>query len=569
MGSHRLPRLGQARHTTLNRKMLTVKAGSRYSEIAEVLGRHGVGFLAAAVGISAWLPTRRNSADGAGQHRTVPERLRLALEELGPTFVKLGQLLSTRPDLLPPAYIVELAKLQDAAPPVAAETIIEAITAELGKGPDEIFTVFDTRPLASASIGQAHTAVLADGTSVVVKVRRPDAVRKVNEDLEILQNLADRAGRLWEPARSYNVHGLVQEFSQTLRAELDYLREGRNAERFAKNFERRPEVSIPRVFWETTTSRVLTLERVSGIRITDVGALDAAGIDRSALAKTGARLMLRMIFEDGFFHADPHPGNLFVQPDGSITLIDFGMVGEIDPELQDKFVDFLVAFTRRRPEELADALIRLSVTRGTGDEDRLRERLTSFVADYSGKPLSELGFAHLSSELLGIVREQRMQLPREVALIFKVLIMIEGIGVQLDPDYDLLGVLTPYVRRLLKDRLSFASITERVFGASADAGALMVELPTRLRRILERADRSGIEVHLRAAELEPLVTRTERIGNRLVAGLIAAALINGVGELVVGGKRWRSWESALMGAGLTAMTSLTGYLVWTSRHHRR
>lgn len=544
---------------------------SRYQEIAETLGRHGMGFLATAVGVNSWMRTAQDSptAHPASPARTVPERLRLVLEDLGPTFVKLGQLLSTRPDLLPPDYIAELSKLQDAAPPVATEAITEAIRAELGADPQEIFAEFDESPLASASIGQAHTAVLADGTEVVVKVRRPDAVRKVNEDLEILQNLADRAGRIWEPARTYNIHGLVQEFAQTLRAELDYLREARNAERFTANFAGRTDVSIPRVFRETTTSRVLTLERVSGIRINDVAALDAAGVDRPALARTGARLMLRMIFEHGFFHADPHPGNLFVQPDGSITLIDFGMVGDLEPELQDRFVDFLIAFTRRQPEELADALTDLSVTKGIGDRDQLRESLTSFVADYSDKPLSEVSFAHLASELLGIVRQQRLQLPREVALIFKVLIMMEGIGVQLDPNYDLMGVLTPYVRRLLKERLSLAAVSQRLLRASGDTGALMIEMPTRLRRILNRMDRSGIEVHLRAAELEPLVARTERIGNRLVAGLIAAALINGVGDLVVSEKRWRSWEGALLAAGVTVVSSLTGYLLLTSRHRRR
>jgi ubiquinone biosynthesis protein len=500
---------------------------------------------------------------------TVPERLRLVLEELGPTFVKLGQLLSTRPDLLPPAYIAELSKLQDAAPPVSIEAITETIRAELGADPSQIFAEFDDRPLASASIGQAHSAVLTDGTAVVVKVRRPDAVRVVNEDLEILQNLADRASRHWEPARSYNVHGLVQEFSKTLRAELDYLSEAGNAERFAANFHDNADVSIPRVFRDTTTSRVLTLERVFGTRIDDVAALDAAGINRSALASTGTRIMLRMIFEDGFFHADPHPGNLFVQADGSITLIDFGMVGEVKPELQESLTEFLIAITHQRPEELADALLDLSVTTGSGDHDQLRDRLASFVADYSDKSLSEISFTNLASQLLTIVREQRLQLPREVPLIFKVLVMMEGLGVQLDPRYDLMGDLATFVRGLLKKQLSFAALSQRLLQASADTGALMIETPARLRRILERADRSGIEVHLRAAELDPLVTRAERIGNRLIAGLIAAALINGVGGLVTSEKRWRRWEGVLLGAGATVVSTLTGYILMTSRRRRR
>ncbi|MGB3375397.1 MAG: AarF/ABC1/UbiB kinase family protein [Microbacterium sp.] len=542
---------------------------SRYQEIADTLARHGLGFLAGAVGISRWIPSRRGDVKLASdQPYTTPQRVRLALEELGPTFVKLGQLLSTRPDLLPPAYITELSKLQDAAPPVVAEEIRQTIREELGSEPEQLFASFEWAPLASASIGQAHTATLADGTAVVVKVRRPDAVRQVNEDLEILTNLAERAARAWEPARIYNVPGIVQAFAQTLRAELDYLREAQNAERFAADFADRPDVVIPRVYWETTTSRVLTLERMTGIKINDLTQLDAAGVDRRELARTGTELVLRMLFEHRFFHADPHPGNLFVHPNGDLALIDFGMVGEITEELYERLADFFVAFTSRNPTALADALIDLSVTRGAVDQDALRVGLSSFIARYSGRPLSEIHFTQMTTDLLRMVREHHLQLPSEASLVFKVLIMIEGIGVQLDPDFDLNTVLTRYSRRLMREQLSVATLMKRMSSASVDTGALFLEMPGRLRRLLANVDRNGIEVHLRAAELDPLVGRAERIGNRLVAGMIAAALINGVGQLVVHENRWRSWASALMGAGLTAVTALGGYLVWTFRRRQ-
>ena len=543
----------------------------RYQEIADTLVRHGLGFLAGAVGVTRWIPAGRTAdrrVDPEGGPYTTPQRIRLALEELGPTFVKLGQLLSTRPDLLPPAYIAEFSKLQDAAPPVPAEAIRRTIREELGADPEELFASFEWTPLASASIGQAHTATLADGTEVVVKVRRPDAVRQVNEDLEILTNLAERAARAWEAARTYNIPGIVQEFAQTLRAELDYLREARNAERFAANFADRPEVVIPRVHWDTTSSRVLTLERMTGTKISDIAQLDADGVDRRRLARTGTELMLQMLFEDRFFHADPHPGNMFVHPDGSIALIDFGMVGEISEELYEKFAAFFIAFTERDPAALADALIDLSVTRGSVDEDALRIGLTSFVGRYSGRPLSELHFSQMATDLLRMVREQRLQLPGPVSLVIKVLMMIEGIGVQLDPDFDLNAVLTRYARRLTREQLSLEALLRRMGSGSADAGALLVEAPGRVRRLLAQVDRNGLEVHLRAAELDPLVGRAERIGNRLVAGMIVAALINGLGQLVVHENRWRSWTSALMGAGLTAVTALGGYLAWTTKRRR-
>jgi ubiquinone biosynthesis protein len=244
-------------------------------------------------------------------------------------------------------------------------------------------------------------------------------------------------------------------------------------------------------------------------------------------------------------------------------------VGEIDEELRDQLVDFLLAFTVRDPDALAAALVELSVTRGAVDRDTFRDRLSSFVAQYSGMPLSEIHFTHLITTLLQLLREQHLQLPQKVSLVLKVLIMIEGIGIQLDPEFDLNTVLTPYARRMVRERLSLSTIAKRLERASIDTAALLLELPVQLRRGLRAVDRGGFEVHLRAAELDPLVGRLERIGNRLVAGMITAALINGVGQLVGRDKRWRSWDTGFMGAGLTIITTLGGYLAWTAQRRRK
>ncbi|MFF2633819.1 ABC1 kinase family protein [Microbacterium sp. NPDC058021] len=543
----------------------------RYQEIADTLARHGFGFLAGELGITRRLAARRGTAGGDTDPQRLPnapERLRLVLEDLGPTFVKLGQLLSTRPDLLPPAYIAEMAKLQDAAPPIPAEQVRATIREELGADPEELFATFEWTPMASASIGQVHTATLTDGTAVVVKVRRPDVVRQVQEDLDILNNIATRAARVWETARTYDIPGIMREFGDTLRAELDYLREARNAERFATNFAERPEVIIPRVYWDTTTSRVLTLERMSGIKVSDRDGLDAAGIDPRQVAVTGANIVLTMIFDDRFFHADLHPGNLFVQPHGRIALIDFGMVGEISEELSDKLADVFIASATRNTGSLASALIDLSVAQTSIDRRALRASLSSLFAQYSDRALGDIHFTRLATDLLRVVREHRLQLPQEISLVVRALLVTEGVGVQLDPRFELNSVLTPFARRLIREKLSVAAIAKRVSRASMDAGALLLELPTRLRRLLEVMDQSGIEVHLRAAELDPLMGRAERIGNRLVAGVITAALINGLGQVIARDSRLRTWKSALTGAGITAFTTLSGYLLWTARRHR-
>lgn len=301
----------------------------RYRQIAGTLARHGLGYLVGVLGLERFVPFHR----GLLKHPrrtlpyTQPEHVRMALEELGATFIKLGQILSTRTDLLPPAYQAEFAKLQDAAPTIPMEAVRATLLAELGKPVEAVFATFDPTPLAAASIGQAHAATLPDGTEVVVKVRRPGVVEQVEEDLEILQHLAATASRRFEPASQYDLVGLIQEFAETLRAELDYLREGHNAERFAANFAGDTTVHIPRIFCETSTSGVLTLERIRGIKINDLAALDKNNINRIEVAEHAARIILKMVFEDEFFHADPHPGNFFIEPGGRIGLIDLAWWG--------------------------------------------------------------------------------------------------------------------------------------------------------------------------------------------------------------------------------------------------
>ncbi|WP_448811835.1 ABC1 kinase family protein [Agromyces bauzanensis] len=543
---------------------------ARYREIAAVLRRHSLGFLGGLIGLDRLLPFRRRAAGApAAETHESPMHLRLALEELGPTFIKLGQVLSTRPDLLPPAYVDELVKLQDAAPPVPAEQIRDVIRRELGGEPEELFGSFDNDPLASASIGQAHAATLKDGTPVVVKVRRPGAVAQVQEDVEILQNLAMRANRTWDLARDYDAAGLADEFAKTIRAELDYLQEGRNAERFAENFVDEPDVLIPRVFWEFTTSRVLTLERMYGANVGDSAALDAAGVDRKHIARRGAEIVLKMTFEDRFFHADLHPGNLFIHDDGTIALIDFGMVGAIEEELRGHLSNLFIALVRGDHDLLTSALIGVSLGAASVDRDVLREDLRVFLSHYRLRSLRETPFARMMGDLFGILRDNRLRLPREMALLFKALLQIEGLAVKLDPEFRLGEALEPYAQRLARERMSALVFARRLARASVDMGELALDMPGVLRRVIDQVDTSGVQLHLRAAELDPIVGRVERIGNRLVAGMISAAFISGIGNVVSRERKWRSWEGAMVGTGLGIISAMGAYLAWTARRRGR
>ncbi|HEY5883322.1 MAG TPA: AarF/ABC1/UbiB kinase family protein [Pyrinomonadaceae bacterium] len=531
---------------------------NRSRQIAGALLTHGWDFLRNNRDRS---PTTRPSLSANSR----PVHLRLALEELGTTFIKLGQILSTRADLLPPDYLAELTKLQDAAPPVPFEAIQEALIAELGQPIENIFAEFNPEPLAAASIGQAHAATLPDGTEVVVKIRRPGVVEQVNEDLEILKELASTASRHWEFADQYDLVGLVDEFSQTLRSELDYIREGHSAERFAHNFANDPRIHVPRIFWETTTSRVLTLERIRGIKINDLVGLDEQGTDRCWLAKYATNVVLEMVCEDGFFHADPHPGNFFIEPNGAIGLIDFGMVGVLDERTQERLAELLIGINQQDADRLVDVFVDLGVTRKRIDRASVRRDVEHLLSTYLGVPLGELKITDLLNDIFSAMRRHHMHLPSNLALLFKTVIMVEGLGVNLDPDFHLTAVLGPYAERLvLREYSPFKWV--RSFGrASLDLAKLGVEMPQQLRRIVTAAEDGNLQMGVRPEGFDPIVDRFERISNRIVLGVIAAAFINGLAVLVsvYHPPGWERWAWVAFAFGFLCALLLGIYLVWS------
>jgi ubiquinone biosynthesis protein len=506
----------------------------RQRQIADVLVRHGLGYLLDSLGLEHLRSLERGvrRLEPLPSTPSPPERLRLALEELGPTFIKIGQLVSTRPDLLPPEYRLELVKLQDGAPHLPVEVVRDTIEVELGRGVESIFGSFEFEPIAAASIGQAHAATLTDGTEVVVKVRRPGAIEQVEQDLEILQNVAARASRRWEGAVRYDLVGLADEFAQTLRAELDYLQEGRNAERIAANFAGDFDVQIPRVFWETTTSRVITLERIRGMKITDVAALDAAGVDPRELVERATRVMAKMVFEDGFFHADPHPGNYFIQTNGRIGIIDFGMVGTLNDRLRDQLGKLLIALVRKDSDRVARALVTLGRSTAPVEVTSLAEDLEPVLSRYWGTGLGDIALGTVSGELLEIGRRHGLRIPRDLALLIKAFVEEEGVAAELDPGFRLIGGLAPYASRYLAAQLSPAALTERFERVGLDLAELGVDLPTELHRALERLAASDLEFHVRPAELEPLLARTERLANRIAVSILIAGAAAGLAQLV-------------------------------------
>lgn len=539
----------------------------RYREIADILARHGLGVFVDAVGLDWLVPFHRG---WFGHPRriepyTQAEHLRMALEELGPTFIKLGQILSTRADLLPPEYQDELAKLQDDAPAFPLADVHAVFRREFGTIPSNLCEAFDETPLAAASIGQAHAATLPGGKQVVVKVRRPGVVEQIETDLDILRSLAQRAQRNWQHADEYDLISLVDEFSDTLRAELDYVKEGRNAERISSNFSHVQGVHVPEIVWELTTSTVITLERVHGIKISNLELLDAAGIDRSQLAHRAADILLKMVFEDRFFHADPHPGNFFIESDGTIGLIDFGMVGMVDEPTQQILVNLLLAIVNRNTASLVEALIDLGVGRHHVDRRALERDLQRLLDRYYDAPLSDIHMSEIITNMQAIVRTHRLHLPANLALLLKTAIMAEGLGVMLDPSFRLAEALAPYSQRFVLQQYSPTNLAKRWARAGLDAAQLGGELPERLRHILVDLEQGRLLIELRPESFEPALDRLERLVNRLILSILVAAFIVGMAALlaVYRPPGWDAFAGVVFTLGMLIAIVLGLYLAWT------
>jgi ubiquinone biosynthesis protein len=530
----------------------------RYREIAQVLVHHGFGYLVEQLGLVSLLSLPRRVVLRVPPPQPVgtAARLREALIALGPTFVKLGQALSTRPDLLPPDFVAELSKLQDTVPPFPSEQAIELIEASLGRPIDILFARFDREPLAAASLGQVHAAALPDGTEVVVKVQRPDIDGRIHTDLAILADLAALAQERLALAARYNFVELSWEFAATLRAELDYRREGRNADRFRTVFSDNACLHVPKVYWEFTEARVLTTERIYGPKINDLEALEAAGIDRISLAHNSMQLILQEIFSYGFFHSDPHPGNFFALPGNVLGVVDFGQVGNLDREMTQGLLLLLAALVDRDNEGALRALERLGVLVRRDITPELRRDLERFTESFVDRPLSDLSAQETIEDLLSLLRRHHIRLPGPLALLLKALMMMEGVGMQLDPDLDVFGIARPYVQRALAEQFSPTALSAQATRTARHLGQVALELPQQLSDTLARLVDGELRLQTREAELRRVASALIGAANRVALALVLAALILGIGlvAMAVGIGGWSGIvPTLLLGVGGAAL----------------
>lgn len=502
----------------------------RLHEIASVLIRYGGGDIVRLLGMA-------NVLERAGRilhwqttseisRLEAPVRIRMALEELGPTFIKFGQMLATRVDMFPPAWISEFEKLHREVPPSDHELVREEFLKAWGRPPEEVFQEFNPAPIAAASIAQVYRARLMDGTDVVVKVRRPGIDAKIEADLRILEHFAQLIESEVPDWRRYEPERMAGELRRSLRRELDLVKESRNIEQFGRNFASDESVKIPRIFWDYTTQSVNVQEEIKGVSGTGHPALIAAGLDPKLLAARGADTVLKMVLVHGYFHADPHPGNVIFLPGNRIGMIDFGMVGHLTDRRRNEIVNLLHALVNKNEEGIMTVLLDWTGNAEV-DEGRLAHDITELVFSYDDLQLKDVKIGALLQDITTILRENALVMPADLTLLFKALITLEGFGHQLDPNFHMVDHMTPFVEEVIANRYTPQAVLNRGRESLKELGGIVAGLPRDLAHLLRETRRGRMKIDLDLKRLDHFGQQLDRSSNRLTMGILTASLVIG------------------------------------------
>ena len=540
----------------------TIQHLSRYREIIGVLLKYGFEDIIDQLNLDIVIRKLRARSFKREKishaHKSRPERVHLVFEELGPVFIKLGQMLSTRYDILPVEYINELRKLQDKVKPFPVNESVRTIENELNAGIDQLFSEFQREPIAAASIAQVHRVRLRSGQEAVVKVRRPEIMGLIERDIPILKDLAGLLEKHIPDSRVFDPSGLVVQFQKWIREELDFIQEGRNVHRFRKNFLNDETIYVPEVFWNLTTERVLALEYVEGIYIDQVEKLRNAGLDPVLIAERGTLFVLKQIFEYHFFHGDPHPSNLLILPGNVIAPLDFGLMGRLDDVLVSEVGELLKGIIKNDVPLIARSLIHLNSLKTDVDRDRLRVGVSDLVAHYNAVPLHMLNFEHFFNDLVRLIRNNRIRFPQSLYLMGKSQMIMEGIAQKLNPEYDLISIARSYFTRTMIGRAEAERFLRNTGTLVEDLTDLAVSAPNVLNQILNKARWGKLGINLHHLQIDELMREMDRSANRLSFSLIIASLIVGSSLIIELDKAPRLWGLPLFGLIGFSLAGLLG-----------
>lgn len=507
-----------------------IRSIRRYWNIVRVLSKYGFDNALEMLGLADMAAKgrrlfRSGALDLSGFSSA--ERMRMALEELGPTFVKLGQILSTRPDIIPAAFLTEFEKLQDQVPSISFEELRTQIELELGASVEDLFEFIDHESLAAASIAQVHRARLKSGEEVVVKVRRPGVVKLVESDISAMMALAQLAERHISGSELYDPVGVMREFARSIRREMDFSREGHTIEKFRDNFKNVAWMHFPHVYWTHSSRGVLTMEYIDGIKVSDLTALENAGLDRKLIAKRGADAFLEMVLKHGFFHGDPHPGNVFILPENRICLLDYGIVGRIDESLTSFLSDIIIAIVNRDMDQVVSLLLFAGDISDSLDIRSLKRDLSYFIDGYYEVPLKEIEVGRMLLEFIEIITLYNIRIHPDLMLLAKSLVIVEGMGRTLNPAFDMVEHVRPFMEKAVRRKMSPKNIYKDVSTVLSSYTSLASNLPRDLKEIINRLNRNKFKIDLEHRGLDKFNTDFDRSMNRLSSSLILAALIIG------------------------------------------
>lgn len=535
----------------------------RYSQIVILLQKYGFGYIADQIGLTSikdFIFRFKNEEHLDRINASGPVRVRMLLEELGPTYIKVGQLLSVRHDVIPLEYILELSKLQDSTPSFSFEEAEAIIIEELRNSVDELFEYFDREPLACASIGQVHKARLKNGDEVVVKIQRPGIKEVIRSDLDIMHSIAKLLNEYIPEARLYRPVEVVNELSRSILAELDYKQEGWNAENFASNFKNNTHIYIPKVYWDYTSNRVLTLQFIKGIKGNSLELIKKSDIEKKEIASVVANSFMQQIFKYGFFHADLHPGNIFVMEDNNVAFIDYGMIGHLSTDTRNLLFEGTTALVKGDISLLIEIVRDMDGIDSYVDINSLKTDVEYFRSKYYGRVLKNIDSSKIIDELTGILRKNQVKVPYNITLLVRGLVAVEGFGLIIDPDFNLADMVEPYVKKSIKESFYPHNMAHSFYNDMHNWSRVFKKAPTKISHILDHAENGYFEIKLESETSKRLISQVDIASNRLSFSLIISAIIVASSTIIQTNMKPLVWNVPLLGLFGFLLASIFG--IW-------